>query len=126
VLFLFPGENHVTFKAIDAAGNVSEAVVKPVLSVPAEEPKPETGFTAYQQFGSCSENPPFDIFYGTGAPGTWVEVWSHYGSGGTEVGADGHWELRVEFPEAPIGESFAVKAKSSTGEKIYFEFLRTG
>lgn len=125
LLFLFPGQNYVTFKAVDAAGNVSEAVVKPVLSVPVEDEKPEDGFTANQQFGSCDEDPPFDIFYGTGTPGTWVEVWSPYGSGGTEVGSDGHWEARVEFPDAPYGEAFTVKVKAPSGEKFYFEFLRT-
>lgn len=75
VLFLSPGTNIVTFRAKDAAGNVGEAVVKPILQIQEQiekheeeqqeekkEETPDVGFSANQVFGVCSESPPYDVF----------------------------------------------------------------
>jgi hypothetical protein len=126
VLFLSPGTNHVTFRAKDASGNVTEASVEPVLKEPPLEEHTEWPFTAQQAYGECSEIPPYDVFSGTGKPGALIEVRSEFGSGSTEVNAEGHWELKITFPEAPFGVTFLVKVKSSTGQYAAFEFTRTG
>lgn len=125
VLFLSPGSNHVVFRALDAAGNVSEAVVQPVLQVPADHEKPDFEFSAHQKYGSCSENPPYDIFYGTGRPGDLINVYSEYGSGATEVTSDGHWEVKVFFPSSPVGVTFAVTVQGTGDERAFFEFKHT-
>jgi hypothetical protein len=83
-------------------------------------------FTANQTYGSCAESPPYDVYYGTGSPGTLVEIISPYGSGSTMIDAEGNWAVLVEFPSAPAGEPFTVKAKDHTGTKILFSFEYTG
>jgi hypothetical protein len=86
----------------------------------------DTKFTAHQKYGSCGEAVPYDIFYGTGAPDLEVMVYSEYGTGSAVVGEDGKWRIKVEFPEAPVGKEFRVKAKSSAGDRVDFWFVRTG
>lgn len=141
LLVLSPGAQTATLKAVDAAGNVAKASVKVILEVektetteakdekPKEKPKEEPvgwTFTASQAYGSCAENPPYDVFSGTGKPGDTILVASEFGSATTAVGAGGHWEVRVEFPEAPVGKAFRVKVKDGHGNVAKFEFVRTG
>lgn len=130
VLILSPGTNKATFVAVDDAGNESTASVSPVYEPPVTtttKPKEEkAAFTANFTFGECSESPPYDVYYGKGEPGSKVFVTSEFGGGETVVDAEGHWELRVEFPEAPTGKVFAVKAKDSFGRSKTFEFVNTG
>lgn len=123
VLVLNKGGNLASFSAIDAAGNRAEASVSVTYEapiVPEEQPVP---FTAYQTWGSCSLEPPYDEFYGTGKAGTVIEVVSEYGSGWTTVSAGGEWYVKVYFEAAPPGVPFAVKAKDSFGNKRVFEFV---
>jgi hypothetical protein len=141
LLVLSPGAQTATLKAVDAAGNVSKASVKVILEVektetteakaekPKEQPKEEQvgwTFIAVQAYGSCAENPPYDVFSGTGKPGDTILVASEFGSATTTVGAGGHWEVRVEFPDAPVGKAFRVKVKDGYGNVAKFEFVRTG
>jgi hypothetical protein len=131
VLVLSPGANHATIKAQDAAGNVGSDSVTVVYQPPVkEEPKSEQGqdwkFSAYQVYGECAENPPYDVFHGTGKPGARIVVGSEFGEGVTEVNDHGEWEVRVYFPEAPAGKTFAVKVRDDFGNKKIFEFTRTG
>ena len=75
LLFTNDGWNTVTLSAKDAAGNQSTASVKAYCEVPKEEAPPEEEepkeepkdyeFTANQKFGTCAEEPPYDIWYGT-------------------------------------------------------------
>ena len=147
VLFLYPGENNVKFKAVDSAGNVgstSVAVVmespeKPKTEPPKEEkpkeeppkeekPKEEPReweFSAKQLFGECSENPPYDVFHGTGKPGSLIFIESDHGGGVAEVGEKGGWEIKVVFETAPVGEVFAVYVTDEFGHKKIFEFIHT-
>ncbi len=81
-------------------------------------------FTANQQYGSCTENPPYDVFWGTGVPGTAVEVGSAYGSGRAEVGEGGNWEMKVFFETAPVGQPFEVVVADSLGNAKGFSFTR--
>ena len=82
-------------------------------------------FSANQKYGSCGEEVPYDVFWGTGVPGTKIHVESQYGGGQTTVNENGKWEIRVEFPEAPFGETFNVSIDGEGGEAV-FNFTRTG
>jgi hypothetical protein len=134
VLYLSPGDNRATFKAMDAAGNVATASVSMTYLAPEKdepkegEDKPKDGeeadwkFEAHQQFGVCSETPPYDVFHGTGKPGTAIYVKSEFGNGVAEVNDDGQWELKVFFETAPVGLTFPVKVKDEFGNYQVFEF----
>jgi hypothetical protein len=142
LLVLSPGAQTATLKAVDPAGNVTKASVKVILEVEktettevkAEKPKEEKPkeeavgwtFTAAQAYGSCAENPPYDLFSGTAKPGDTILVASEFGSATTTVDASGHWDVRVEFPDAPVGKAFRVKVKDGYGNVAKFEFIRTG
>ncbi|MDH3193258.1 MAG: hypothetical protein OEY55_07565 [Acidimicrobiia bacterium] len=76
-------------------------------------------FTANQKYGSCSEEVPYDVFWGTGKPGSTVWVGSPYGGGTTTVSGEGHWEIRVEFAEAPAGKTFEVVIEGEGGRKVF-------
>jgi hypothetical protein len=89
------------------------------VKVLAQEIKP---FTANQKYGSCSENPPYDKFYGTGKPGTVVEIFSEFGSGRTTIGSDGWWNVKVVFEGAPYGQPFDVILETSEGHRMVFGF----
>ena len=121
VLALEPGWNDVKFVAEDPFGNVAYAYIE-VFRVVADE---EHEFTARQQYGSCDEEIPYDVFYGTAVPGTTISVESAFGGGTVVAGDGGHWEIRVEFPPAPLGEAFTVYVSASTGEHVEFSFVRT-
>ena len=141
VLILEPGWNRAVLKARSDAGLATEGVVEVFYAAPADADK-ESGddhkkydykeddykddykkveFTAHQKWGSCGEVVPYDIFYGTAAPGAGVEVFSDHGWGATQAGPNGGWELKVLFPEAPHGKTFAVTVASGDRTKS-FEF----
>jgi hypothetical protein len=124
VLLLSPGGNLASFSATDAAGNVAQASVSVTYDAPAppKEETPVVEFTAHNTWGSCSENPPYDEYYGTGKPGKKVQVISAYGSGSTTVAGNGEWYVKVFFETAPYGKTFEVKAKDEFGSKVFFEF----
>ncbi len=126
-LVLSPGPNGALFVATDAAGNQAEARVTVYYDVPepttTTKPPKDIEFTAHQVYGFCEETPPYDVFWGTAPPGTPIYVESEYGSGVTEANENGDWEIRVEFPEAPVDKVFAVKVKDNKGNKKWFEFV---
>ena len=130
VLVLNEGSNVARFIARDAAGNESTAAVTVyyVIETPTtttttvveEEP---AEFSAFAQFGSCSETPPYDVYYGTGEPGSTVQITSEYGSGSVVVGEKGNWEKKVIFEEAPADKPFLVRVKDEFGREKTFEFV---
>lgn len=144
VLILQPGSNVATITAVDAAGNEGKDRVQvfyetgkeepPAEAPKEEEPKDEKpkdeeqakNFTAHQLYGSCGEDVPYDVFYGTGTAGVTVTITSDYGSGSTTIGEHGEWEVKVEFPSAPRGEKFGVLVTSSDGHVEDFLFKATG
>jgi hypothetical protein len=149
VLWLAPGQNVATLKAVDDAGNVGSDSVTIVYSAPAEgdggdkgdhegdggkgdeggdgkEDGADIDFSVSQKYGSCSENPPYDVFFGTGQPGLVVEAGSPYGTGRVEVGKSGQWDMKVFFENAPVGEPFEVVIETSDGDRKVFTFVRTG
>lgn len=115
---LRPGRNRVVVTAADAAGNTATDVV--VVFYDATDRQP---FTAHASFGSCEEDPPYDVYYGTGHPGSNVAVTSSYGAGETTVGPGGEWEIKVFFPGAPHGEAFVVHVEDQFGRSKNFEFV---
>lgn len=118
VLLLEPGGNLATIKAFDEAGNMSEATVK----VFYEAGEGEHAFTANQSYKVSAANPPYDVFYGTGRPGTTVKATSDFGSASTTVNEKGKWEMKVKFPSAPYYQWFAVRIADSDGHSKTFEF----
>jgi hypothetical protein len=72
-----------------------------------EEPAP-VAKTANSTYGTCAEDPPYDIYYGTAPEGTSVSISSPYGSGETTANASGEWSKQVFFTGATIGEPFTV------------------
>lgn len=133
VLILDDGSNVATFVARDAAGNESEASVTVYFVTPTTTTtKPETTttekelaeFSAHARFGSCSETPPYDVYYGTGEPGSWIEITSEYGSAEVVVGENGEWETdEVFFEGAPANERFGVRISDQYGRVRELEFV---
>ena len=131
-LVLTAGGNRARFMAHDAAGNETAVVITVFYAPPVTTTVPATTtttkkelaeFDANATFGSCSEDPPFDIYYGVGEPGSTIFVQSPYGSGTTTVNGDGHFEVQVFFPDAPPDEGFLVKVKDQYGRQESFEFV---
>jgi hypothetical protein len=138
LLVLSEGANLARFTAQDAAGNETSASVTVIYAAPAPvtttTPKSETPTTAKEDlaefsanatFGSCAETPPFDVYHGTGQPGSTVFVTSEHGSGSVEVGPEGHWQVEVTFATAPAGVVFPVKVSDEFGRKVTLEFVYT-
>ena len=86
----------------------------------------EIEFTAHQQYGECSETVPYDVFRGTAIPGSEITVESPHGHGTTTANDDGHWEIKVEFQEAPEGKVFEVVVESADGGRAQFTFVNIG
>ncbi len=141
VLLLSPGENRARFVAVDGAGNETEAWVTVTLVIPEtttttkpteettttkvdEEVEQTIEFKVFATYYESSASPPFEVYYGTGSPGTIVEFVSAYGTGRAEIGQDGTFEAKVVFSEVPLGESFTVVVESSEGHRLEFPFKR--
>ena len=83
ILGLNSGSNIATFTAIDAAGNETNAQVTVIYDPPSPTTtttKPGEGeeqgqdFTAFAQFETCEETPPFNVYWGTAPAGTKVSI----------------------------------------------------
>lgn len=138
VLILNPGSNVARFTARDQAGNESEAavtvhydVIEATTTTTVEKPETTTTteekelaeFSAKAVYGSCSETPPYDVYHGTGHPGSVVKIESEYGSATVEVGGEGMWESKVIFEGAPANTPFVVRVKDQYGRGAEFEFV---
>jgi hypothetical protein len=134
VLKLGDGKTVARFVARDAAGNESEASVTVYYLTPTTtttKPEPTTtekelaAFTANQKYETCSDTPPFNVYYGTGEPGSWVDITSDYGSAELVVGENGEWLTdNVYFQEAPPG-NLGVRIADQYGRVVEFEFVYT-
>lgn len=129
-LVLAPGANGASFVATDAAGNQASARItvyydapEPTTTSTTEAPAAGKEFTASATYYSCSESPPYDVYYGTADPGTLITISSEYGSAVVEVNGEGQWEKKVHFETAPYGVPFLVTVKDHTGKKKQFEFV---
>ncbi len=100
----------------------------PHVDPPAAPPAPPAdavGFSASAAFGSCSEDPPYDVYSGTASPGTTVTISSAFGGGSAQADEHGHWEAKVVFSGAPLNETFSVTVSSAQGSDT-FSFTHTG
>jgi hypothetical protein len=94
----------------------------PTTTKPSAQPAPLTATAAY---GSCGEDPPYDDYSGTATPGALVKIVSPYSSPATTTAdADGHWALRVYFPNAPVGTTFSVTVGSPGATSVTLSFTR--
>jgi hypothetical protein len=84
----------------------------------------EVAKTADNVYGSCSENPPFDVYFGTAPAGTAITITSAYGGASTTAGGDGGWEKQVYFSGAPLNEAFTVTVNVG-GQLFYFGMVVT-
>lgn len=112
-----------TVTVTTGAGEIAELLF--VIADPASgecTPPMEYWFSAYQMWGCSIEDPPSDLFYGTGVPGDTITLDSPYGGGTVGVDESGWWEITLTFPEAPLGETFTVTATDGTSEvwELYF------
>ena len=89
-----------------------------------EEPEP-VAKTANNTYGTCAEDPPYDIYLGTAPASTSVTISSEFGSGVTTADGAGNWSKQVFFDGAPIGESFTVTVTVG-GEVFTFGMVVTG
>lgn len=129
VLILSEGANVARFTATDAAGNEARASV--TVHYVIEEPATTTTtiekelaeFSANATFGSCAETPPYDIYHGSGEPGSVVTIKSEYGSASVEINQKGNWEKKVVFETAPPNQAFVVTISDEFGRKKQFEFV---
>ncbi len=124
VLVLKEGGNRARFTATDAAGNETTKAITVYYEEPkVEPPPPDWTFTAHATYGSCSFDPPYDVYYGTAKPGSKVIITSEYGGGHVYADDKGNWEIKVYFPDAPYNVGFLVKAKDAFGNHKSFEFI---
>ncbi len=107
------------------AATAAAATQKPAAGQPPPPAAASVGFSAAAAFGSCGEDPPYDIYSGTADPGSRITIASAYGGGSATADGNGHWEKKVVFASAPIGETFSVSVSSAQGSDT-FDFTRSG
>ncbi len=84
-------------------------------------------FTVTQMYGSCSENPPYETFYGTATPNGKVWVQSPYGEKTVHADGAGNFEVTIHFEGVPSGKTFEISVKDyEKHEYQYFPFTYTG
>ena len=101
---------------------------EPTTTAPHEEPtttEPTWEWSVHQVYGSCDAAPPYDVFWGTTAPGAKVVIESAYGRKVGYANEAGQFEIRIEFPESPINQPFQVWVVSE-GHTDDFWFTHTG
>lgn len=81
------------------------------------------GFEVWQKSGYSTGPVPYDVFEGRAKPGSLITISSPYGGAEVEANAEGYWRLEVEFPDAPMGETFNIEVTDGTHIKT-FTFLR--
>ncbi|MEO0492428.1 MAG: hypothetical protein AAF081_03340 [Actinomycetota bacterium] len=105
---------------------VPPPTVPPTTTTPAPTTTAGSTLAANVLYGSCDADPPFDIYSGTAAPGAVISITSPWSAPmQTTAADDGTWELEVEFPDSPIGESFTVSITDGISTKG-IGFVRTG
>ncbi len=98
--------------------SASESVFEYVLHRPVSEPV-AIDFTANAALSETDANPAFNEYWGKSTTGAVITLSSPYGSGEVTSDADGKWAARIEFPSAPVGETFIVRITSSKGTAVY-------
>jgi hypothetical protein len=102
---------------VRVTNNATDGVFEYELQRPGDEPEP-VAFTAEAAFVECDSTPPFNEYWGAAPAGATITIASPYGGTSVTANGEGHWEARVEFPDAPLGETFYVKISSSGGGDV--------
>lgn len=86
---------------------------------------PAVSFFASALYGRCAEDPPFNEYSGTAAPGATITITSPWSATATTT-ADGagNWYRRVEFPTSPVGVTFQMTVTDGT-DTAMLNFVRT-
>jgi hypothetical protein len=87
------------------------------------EPAP-VAKTANATYGTCAEDPPYDVYFGTAPEGTSISITSAYGSGSTTANGSGEWSKQVFFSGAPLDEPFTVNVQAG-GASFDFQMVVT-
>jgi hypothetical protein len=116
-----------TTVAVRITSSTSERVREFTLQRPGDPAPPSIDFTANAALTSTDASPPFNEYWGTSTAGAVITITSPYGGAVVESNADGRWNARPTFPDAPVGETFNVHITSSKGEAVYdFPLTRVG
>jgi hypothetical protein len=99
--------------------NTSDRVREFTLQRPGTATPPSIDFTAKAAWATTDATPPYDEYSGNSTAGAVISLTSPYGSKQVESNAEGHWSARIEFPDAPVGETFNVHVTSSKGTAVY-------
>jgi hypothetical protein len=105
--------------AVRITSNTSTRVREFTLQRPGTPPPVTVDFTAHAGWATTDATPPFDEYSGTSTAGAVITLTSPYGNGQAVSNADGHWSARIEFPAAPIGETFNVHVTSTKGSAVF-------
>ncbi len=107
-----------TTVGVRVTNNASEAVYEFGLVRSASEPV-AIDFTAQAAFTECDSTPPFNEYWGMSTAGAKITISSDFGGKQVTSNGDGNWEARIEFPDAPVGQTFIVTITSSKGSAVY-------
>lgn len=105
--------------------DVASGAAKQFSVTTPDAPTTEHHFKAQAAFSESDATPPYNEYWGTAAPGSTVTIGSPYGGAQVTVDQAGGWWARVEFPAAPIGETFQVTVINSADDHSFsFGFKR--
>ena len=108
-----------TAVGVRVTNNASDGVFEYTLVKQPPPAPPEIDFIANAAFTECDAPVPFNEYWGKSTAGAAITISSPYGGGQTTSNDDGKWAARIEFPGAPVGETFAVTITSSKGSAVY-------
>ena len=95
-----------TAVGVRVTNNASDGVFEyTVVKQPPPAP-PEIDFIANAAFTECDAPVPFNEYWGKSTAGATITISSPYGGGQTTSNGEGKWAARIEFPGAPVGETF--------------------
>lgn len=116
-----------TAVGVRITNNASDGAFEYTLVKQAPPAPPEIEFTAGAAFDRTDAAVPFDEFSGRSTTGATITISSPYGGGQATSNGDGTWAARIEFPNAPPGETFTITVTSSKSSAVYyFQLTRTG
>ena len=108
-----------TAVGVRVTNSASDAVFEYTLVKQPPPAPPEIDFTANAAFDHTDAAVPYDEYWGKSTAGATITISSPYGGGQVTSNGEGTWGARIEFPGAPIGETFTVTITSSKGSAVY-------
>ena len=108
-----------TAVGVRVTNSASDAVFEYTLVKQPPPAPPEIDFTANAAFDHTDAAVPYDEYWGKSTAGATITISSPYGGGQVTSNGEGKWGARIEFPGAPVGETFTVTITSSKGSAVY-------